>query len=961
VLLDKHAHRPEVARRFIEEAQIGGQLQHPGVVPVYDIGRFGNRPFFTMKLVKGQTLAQQLAARADPAQERPRLLGIAVQVCQTLAYAHAKGVIHRDLKPSNVMVGAFGEVQVMDWGLAKVLAEGGLADEERAASRERERPEEMTLIRTARSTGSGVGTDTEAGSLLGTPAYMPPEQANGDVTLLDRRADVFGLGAILCEILTGKPPYVGRSQEEVRRKAANGDLAEARARLEGCGADEELLHLTKACLAPEAVDRPRDAQEVADALQHYLNGVQERLHQAELAHVAEAARAQEAEATAAQERKARAAAQARAVAERQARRLTLALAGTVLLALTLGGGGGLWLKAEHQARQIALTRDVNDALNQATAFRAQARSATVGSVLLFGQARVQAQRASALLESGPADAALKDQVTRLQTELDEEEKDRTLVTALDEASLAQAETLPENRFAIERVVPKFREAFRAYGMAAGEGEPQAAAARIRQRPAAVQEAILAALNEWDDLASRRKLGIAEPHREWLRAVLGAAEPDDFWGRKVRAARRETDSAKRQAALEALAVSADVAKVPVRALTRLASPGRYADWAAIRPPEAVKLRRRAQRHYPADFWVNEHLGILVQKLTPAERDEAVRFLTVAVALRPDSPGARYNLGLALKATGQVGEAIACYQKAIELDRKYAAAHHSLGAARYDQGRVDDAIACYRQAIKLDPKQAETHTNLGIALAAKGQVNEAIACFRKAIGLEPKHAEAHCNLAHVLTSQGRFAEALALFKRGHELGTKQSGWRYPSAAWLRQAERLAALEAKLPAFLKGELKPRDMGEHLGLIDVCRAKKLHHAATRLYADAFATDPKLPNDRQAQRRYRAACQAALAAAGQGKDAAKLDAAAKAKLRGQALDWLRAELTAWSKLLDSGPPQARPIVVQVLSHWQKGPDLAGLRDKAALAKLPPEERAAFARMWADVAALLKKAEERTK
>ena len=133
VLLEKHANRPDVARRFIEEAQIGGQLQHPGVVPVYDIGRFGDRPFFTMKLVKGQTLAAILGERTDPAADRPRLLGIALQVAQAMAYAHAKGVIHRDLKPANIMVGAFGEVQVMDWGLAKVLAEGGVADEERAS------------------------------------------------------------------------------------------------------------------------------------------------------------------------------------------------------------------------------------------------------------------------------------------------------------------------------------------------------------------------------------------------------------------------------------------------------------------------------------------------------------------------------------------------------------------------------------------------------------------------------------------------------------------------------------------------------------------------------------------------------------------------------------------------------------------------------------------------------------
>ncbi len=195
-------------------------------------------------------------------------------MAQALAYAHAKGVIHRDLKPANIMVGNFGEVQVMDWGLAKVLHEGGVADEERAS---RQYQDDGTQIRTARSNGSsGGGSDTEAGTLLGTPAYMPPEQANGAVATLDRRADVFGLGAILCEVLTGKPPYVGRNSEEVRRKAANGDQADATARLDGCGADAELIALTKACLSSEAVDRPPDANAVAAALTAYLDGVQER-------------------------------------------------------------------------------------------------------------------------------------------------------------------------------------------------------------------------------------------------------------------------------------------------------------------------------------------------------------------------------------------------------------------------------------------------------------------------------------------------------------------------------------------------------------------------------------------------------------------------------------------------------------------------------------------------------------
>ena len=130
VLLEGHRDKPDLLRRFVEEAQIGGQLQHPGIVPVYELGTFADsRPYFTMKLVKGRTLSALLHERPNPQDDLHHFVGVFEQVCQTMAYAHARGVIHRDLKPTNVMVGGFGEVQVMDWGLAKVLKDGGLADD----------------------------------------------------------------------------------------------------------------------------------------------------------------------------------------------------------------------------------------------------------------------------------------------------------------------------------------------------------------------------------------------------------------------------------------------------------------------------------------------------------------------------------------------------------------------------------------------------------------------------------------------------------------------------------------------------------------------------------------------------------------------------------------------------------------------------------------------------------------
>lgn len=814
VLLETHQDKPESVQRFIEEAQIAGQLQHPGITPVYAMGRFPDqRPYFTMKLVKGQTLANLLAERTDSSQDRPRFLQIFEQVCQTLAYAHARGVIHRDLKPSNIMVGAFGEVQVMDWGLAKVLAEGRAApvDPQPAVA------PAVSVIRTARSDASEEGSskaDTQAGSVLGTPAYMPPEQALGEIDRLDQRADVFGLGAILCEILTGKAPYLGRSHHEVHRKAAIGDLADAWARLDRCGADPELVTLTRICLAPEAADRLKDAQAVADGLNAYLNGIQERLHQAELA---------EAEA------------KAKAIEEAKRRRLTLALAGTVLLALTLGGGGWLWIKNDRDARQVQVAHDVNDALNKATALREKAKAAPVGSAALFAQAREQVQRALALVENGPADGTLITQVTRLQTDLDVEDRDRKLIAALDEARLAQAEVSADNsRFAHERAVPRFREAFRAYGFPAGEGEANVVAERIRQCPTAVQEALVTALDEWDALAGDPKLEIVEPHREWLRAVLGAAEPAEGWTHHFRAACEEKDETRRRTALEKLAAADDVGTLPVRALTRLAGQLEKVQAYAT----AARLLRQAQQQYPADFWVNQDLGTALMKVTPPELNEAVRFLTAALALRSGSPGAHLMLGFALHRKGQFDEAIACFRKAIELDPKFAMAHNNLGAGQASKGQLEEAIASYRKAVELDPKFSMARCNLGASVYYMGQLDEAIACFRQAIELDPKYAEAHSSLGAALKEKGQLDEAIACCRHAIELDPKLAG------ANTNLGNALASngqLDEAIASYVKAvQLDPQVAGAYSNLGYALYARGQVDDAIGCYKKALELDPK-------------------------------------------------------------------------------------------------------------------------
>src|SRR5262249_9179872 len=261
VLHEGHRGNPAVVRRFLEEARISGQLQHPGVVPIHEVGRSPDGcPFFVMKLIQGRTLADLLAHRAAPGHDLTRFVGIFEQVCQTVGYAHARGVIHRDLKPSNIMVGEFGEVQVMDWGLAKASP---------VASAPGEEADSAALAELNRADA------TQLGAVMGTPAYMAPEQARGE--RVDERADVFGLGAILCEILTGDSPYADDTRSDVLGLAAEGRLDQAHARLVRCGADAELVALALACLETRPADRPGDAGEVARRVTAYRHGVAERL------------------------------------------------------------------------------------------------------------------------------------------------------------------------------------------------------------------------------------------------------------------------------------------------------------------------------------------------------------------------------------------------------------------------------------------------------------------------------------------------------------------------------------------------------------------------------------------------------------------------------------------------------------------------------------------------------------
>lgn len=228
---------PGAVERFLGAAQLTALLTHPAIAPVHAIGKLADgRPYCTMKLVEGETLAALLQRRTDSAEQQSELVGIFAKVCQAVAYAHKRGAIHRNLNPSSVVVGEFGEVLVTGWGGQSELSSG--------------------------------------------PQYAPPEQIRGERELLDTRCDVFALGAMLYEVLTGAPPVSAAPGEEEPRQAAAGDLTRAGSELNRW-ADTELARVARQCLAPNRADRLPDAGAVAAAVVSYQANVEQRLRRAE--------------------------------------------------------------------------------------------------------------------------------------------------------------------------------------------------------------------------------------------------------------------------------------------------------------------------------------------------------------------------------------------------------------------------------------------------------------------------------------------------------------------------------------------------------------------------------------------------------------------------------------------------------------------------------------------------------
>ncbi len=961
LLQDKYAEQPEAHQRFLTEARICAQLQHPGVVSVHELGTLDDgRPFFTMKLVEGQTLATLLAQRKNSRQDRRRLLNIFLQASQAVAYAHSCGVIHRDLKPSNIMVGSFGEVQVMDWGLAKRMVEA-------------ERPPSAGAdVQDGSTHGRNDHPTTQCGSVMGTPAYMPPEQARGEMDDVDARSDVFALGAILCEILTGTPPYTGQTTTAIHQYARRAALSDAHGRLDQCMDVQELCELARHCLAADRDERPADATAIADAISSHFDSVTERLREAELITARGEARQSE---------------------EHKRRRLVWLIAAGVICILV----SGLWSAAWYQDQRAHQQQEAMAVLDEAQQLYTLAAESTEASPRVWHQARQKAERAATLFEELGNPSSSSAAVQKLIADLD-------LCTTLDE--IAQKETevdTKENRYADEKTRPEYQQAFRNFGISPSVPASQSAET-IRSKPPRVRVKLLYALDRW-----LRFTSLDDPERAWLAQVIEDADSDP-WRHAVRDTIKNNDLD----SLRDLAQDVDVAQQPAFMLVNVGqSLIEYGQ-----PDQAERLWRRAQFEHSGDFWINHHLGMLVDD---TDIFDSVRFLAVAATIRK-SAGSYLNVGLRLARRKRNEDAALAFRHAIKLRPDYTQAYCSLGNVQQELGKPDLAEENYRmaiqvgpedvngylamgrflsdrgdfatalkhieKAIELNPDRGEAHFGRGVIKSKLKNWSEAAESFRRAaeldpgrpepwmrlglmsmhmedydqaevlfhqvIRLRPELAEVHCNLGHLLTRQGRFSEALVAYRRGHKLAQEYESWKYPSGKWVIQADELAKLEAEFNRFTSGEEEVSDPNKCVELaLRICPAKQLHETALKLLEQALAAKHQLTPAALEGVEYRAAVCALAIADGRDLHLGSVDPVQQNHYRERALAWLDSSLDRIRIRLLEDPQKHGDSVKKLLEHWRHDRGLETIRQPDTLSVLPAKQREASQRFWSSVDLIL--------
>ena len=553
---------------------------------------------------------------------------------------------------------------------------------------------------------------------------------------------------------------------------------------------------------------------------------------------------------------------------------------------------------------------MTEALADAERLRGHAQEAGPGDLAKWSEALGAARHAQGLLNEGEADDALRNRVALALDDLEREQaaaQQRAAELERDREFLDQLETIRGSRsehWDPKRTDSEYAEAFYGFGVNLDKTDPKEAGRQLAGRSAPVELASF--LDDW--AVERHKARGGNDDTAWRRLIAAAQATDpEPWriALRDRMARNDQEGLRRLAGDEKGLEAQPAASLLLLAQSLLLQ-GDYA--------QAERVLQRAWRSKPGDFWVNFTLGRAHWTgVAFNEPKEAARFFTAAVSVRPRSPVAHSNLGVALASQGRLEEAIAEWREAVHLKPDYADPHNNLGVILLDQGKYGEAAAQGRTAIRLKPSDADAHNTLANALGTLDDMSdEAVAEWREAIRLRPTYSEAHFNLGLAVRARGDFAAAIRELRMARELAKAKPRSLRVIEQELGITEHHAALAPRLPGVLRGKEKLKDAAERLEFASLCHTLKQFSTAARLFADALQADPKRAEDMQAQNRYNAACAAARAGCGQGKDEP-----AKACWRRQALDWLKADLTFWTKLVGTGPPPARQSVAKTLEHWK--------------------------------------------
>jgi eukaryotic-like serine/threonine-protein kinase len=703
----------QVIARFEAERQALAMMDHVNIARVLDAGATAaGRPYFVMELVHGVPITRYCDDNRLTPRERLELF---VPVCQALQHAHQKGVIHRDVKPSNVLVTLYdGQPvpKVIDFGVAK-------ATEQKLTER--------TLF-------------TQYGTLVGTLEYMSPEQAELSALGVDTRSDIYSLGVLLYELLTGSTPLTHKRMKEaayaeILRMIKEEEPPRPSTRLSDSGAalasisaqrHMEPAKLTKLVrgeldwIVMKTLEKDRNrryetANGLASDVQRYLADETVQACPPSTSY------------------------RLRKFARRNKR--ALAVAGLVLCFMVLLGGGAGWVLRDRSARLATTEREGETALAEATQLAGQRK---------WPEALAWVQRAEGILAHSTGSEALGRRVQDLRWDLE-------MVARLEEIRL-QAEEVKDNHFDSARNDPAYAQAFREYGIDVTALDAEEAAERIRARTIPVE--LAAALDDW---AMVSRIGNRDNERRHLIAVARLADPDP-WRHRLRDAAQQGD----RKALEELAASDQTDRMSAQTLYLLVQALPRAG--AIE--QQLTLLRKAQQRHPDDFWINTSLGVcLTDKIKPARPQEAVRFFTAAVALRPRSPGAHLNLGIALHKSSSYQEAVAAAREAVRLKPDYAVAHFQLGLSLHMSSSYQEAVAALREAVRLKPDLAGAHDQLGGSFLKLGEARLAADQFQAARTLYtqqlgPDHDRTLWSMHNAAISYdalGRYADALKLIEQ------------------------------------------------------------------------------------------------------------------------------------------------------------------------------------------------------